>query len=286
MAICHVEWATLILPPGAEASVSEDAYLTLPEGWTELRFEREAFGSEGSSSLRVTAESESEDAAFDVLPVRFRRESGEETVRALDGQWQASRDDPSVPFSDVSPTTAFATRLTYTPHERERDEAICVAADAEDALAVAVWLAERSPDANALRRNVDLHSGSGSPSSHTSVLSDDEVLEIAFADGPNRCVLTGTKTNSHLIAVPYRYAPLLSTIRRTSRSVVRFPSTIETLVGAVSHDAWEEQRLGDLDFGAPLERVEPGRYRLPRDVVDAVAGADAEAFALRRLGEV
>ena len=264
--------------------MSEDAYLTFPEGWTEVRFEREAFGSDGCKGLRVTAECD--DARIDVLPVTYRREGGEETVQALDSAWQASRDDPSVPFSDVSPMTAFATRLTYRPHQRKRDEAICVAADAEDALAVGVWLAEHSPDAQALRRNVDLHSGSGSPSPNTSILSDDEVLDIVFADEPSRCVLSGTQTRSHLIAVPYRYAPLLSTIRRTRRSVVRFPSTIETLVGAVSHDAWEEYGLEDVDFEESVERVDPGRYRLPRDVVDAVAGADAEAFALRRLGEV
>ena len=264
--------------------MSEDAYLTFPEGWTEVRFEREAFGSDGCAGLRVTAECE--DATIDVLPVTYRRESGEETVQALDSVWRASRDDPSVPFSDVSPTTAFTTRLTYTPHQRQRDEAICVAADAEDALAVAVWLAEHSPDANALRRNVDLHSGSGAPSPNTPVLSDDEVLDIVFADEPNQCVLSGKQTRSHLIAVPYRYAPLLSTIRRTRRSVVRFPSTIETLIGSVCHDAWVEYGLEDVNFEESIERVDSGRYRLPRDVVDAVAGADAEAFALRRLGEV
>lgn len=264
--------------------MSEDAYLTLPEGWAEARFERESFGSDAVTGLRVTVERE--DATMDVIPVRYRRAGGEETVRALGDDWRASRADPSVPFSDVAPTTAFATRLTYAPHERVRDEAICVAADAEDALAVAVWLAAASEDADDLRRHVDLHSGSGSPSPNRPVLSDDEVLAAAFADEPNRCVRTGKETRSHLVALPYRYAPLLSGIRRTRGGVVRFPPTVERLVGAVSHTAWEERDLANVDFEASVERVEPGRYRLAPDVVDAVAGADAEAFALRRLGEV
>lgn len=267
-------------PPYDPLFMTEDATLSLPDGWTEAGFERGVYGPEDREGF--VAAVERADATVEVLPVRYRREDGAERVTALTEEWEASRSDPSVPIPDVSPRTAFATRLTYTPFDTEREEVVCVAADAGDALAVATWLASAAGDARELRRHVNNHAGSGSPT--TTGLSDDDVLAAAFADELRRCVFTGKTTSSHHVELPYRYAPLLSGARRTDPGVPRFPSTVRGLAGAVSHAAWDEHALEAVEFSAPVERDGPGEYRLAADVSDAVAGTDFEAYALRRLG--
>lgn len=260
--------------------MAADANLSLPDGWAEARFERDTYGPDDRDG--IVAAVERADATIEVVPVRYRRLDGSEVVTAIVEEWEAGRNDPSVPLPDVGPVTAFATRLTYTPFDTEREEVVCVAADAGDAFAVAVWLADAAADASELRHHVDNHAGSGSPTG--AALSDDDVLAAVSADEPERCVFTGTATRSHHVELPFRYAPLLSGARRTNSGVPRFPSTVRCLEGAISHAAWEEHELDEVDFEAPVERDDTGVYRLADRVADAVAGTDAEAYVLRRLG--
>jgi hypothetical protein len=260
--------------------MTDDAILSLADGWEEAGFDRDAFGPEDREGLVATLTRE--DATVEALPVRYRRQDGVETVTALTEDWEGDRQDPTVPVHDVDPTTAFATRLTYTPFDTVREEVVCVAGDPGDALAVGAWLAGASADARELRRHVNNHAGSGAPTGVP--LSDDDVLAAAFAEDPGRCVFTAKETRSHSVRLPFRYAPLLSAARRTGHGVPRFPSTIGGLEGVVSHAAWDEHDLHDVDFEAPIERVDAGEYRLDEAVVDAVAGTDAEAYALQRLG--
>lgn len=261
--------------------MAEDVLLTLTGGWTETRFERDTYGPDDREGVRATVERDA--AVVEVLPVEYRRESGVENVHALTEEWRGERSDPSVPLTDVPPTTAFATRLTYTPYDRERQEVVCLAADADDALAVALWLARAAEDARDLRRHVNRHAGMGSPTG--AALSDDDVLGAIFADEPTQCVYNACETEDHSIELPYRYAPLLSAARRTRMGVPRFPSTVRGLVGNVTDEAYEEYDLADVDLDVPIQRDDPGEYHLPEDVADAVAGTDAESYALVRLGE-
>lgn len=255
--------------------------LRLTGGWTETYFERDAYGPDDREGVRAAFERDAADV--EVLPVEYRRESGVENVHALTEEWRGERSDPSVPLTDVAPTTAFATRLTYTPYDRERQEVVCLVADADDALAVALWLVGAAEDARDLRRHVNRHAGMGSPTG--AALSDDDVLAAIHADEPTHCVYSADETDDHHIELPYRYTPLLSAARRTPVGVPRFPSTVRGLVGAVSEEAWEEHGLADVDFDAEVVREGPGEFRLSEDVADAVAGTDAEAYALVRFGD-
>lgn len=256
--------------------MTDDATLTLPDGWTEARFERDVYGPDDREGLRAAFRREA--MVVEALPVRYRREGGTETVEALTEDWTGGRSDPSVPLTDVGPLTAFATRLTYTPFDSQRQEIVCVAAAAGDALAVALWLAAAAEDARDMHRHVNRHAGLGSPTG--AALSDDDVLGACFADAPERCVYLATETSSHRIELPYRYAPLLSAARRTRAGVPRFPSTVRGLVGVVSEEAWAEHDLDSVDFDAPLQRDGPGEYHLAEGVADAVAGTDTESYAL------
>lgn len=261
--------------------MTADATLSLPDGWAEARFERGAYGADDRDGF--VAAVDREDATIEVVPVRYRRLDGTEVVTAITEEWEAGRNDPSVPPRDVDPVTAFATRLTYTPFDTGRQEVVCVATDAGDALSVAVWLAAAAADARELRRHVNNHAGSGSPTGAS--LSDDDVLEAIFDDEPERCVFTARETRSHRVELPFRYAPLLSGARRSKPGVPRFPSTVHGLEGVVSHTAWEQHGLEDVAFDAPIEREGPGEYKLAAGVADAMAGTDAEAYALRRFGD-
>lgn len=261
--------------------MSGNAHVTVPDGWSETSFERGVYGPDDRAGQ--TASLESDDAVIAVVPVRYRRQNGEQRIRALTADWRERRDDPAVPLGDVSPMTAFATRVTTRLRGRERQDTACVAADADDALAVAVWLA-RAGDADALRRRVERHAGTGVPTSGHAVIADDDVLRGFFADEPRRCLLTGTQTRSHRIEVPYRYVEVLSADRLRDHDEMRFPTTVRGLVGVVSHTAWEAFDLDDIDFGTALERVGPGRYRLDPGVVDIVTEASPEAFSLSGLG--
>jgi hypothetical protein len=259
----------------------DDATLSVPEGWTEVRFGRDAFGPDERAGIRASFERAS--ALVEVIPVRYRRQDGVETVRSLTETWTGKRTDPGVPRSDVGELTAFATRLTYTPFDTNRQEIVCVAADADDALAVALWLLIAAEDAEDLHRHVTRHAGQGSPTGASP--SDDHVLAATYSEAPDRCVYRATGTDDHRIELPYRYAPVLSGARRTGPGVPRFPSTVRGLAGLVSEDAWAEHGLDDLALDAPIERDGPGEYQLAADVADAVAGTDAGSYALVRLGE-
>lgn len=258
----------------------EDLTLSLPDGWTEARYESGEYGPDDRQGLEATLEQA--DATLEVLAVRYRRSDGSEEIEALTGDYRATRPDPAG-GGTVPTMTAFATVATFTPYERERAAVVTVAADAGDALAVAAWLAAASDDARELERNVRLHAGKRPPSRSDPALPDDDVLAATFAAEPDRCVYAGKETRSHRIEVPYRYAPLHDGARETPRGVPRFPSTIRGLVGVVSHDAWEERSLDSVAFDAPIERVDPGRYRLDADVAAVLEPTRADRFALARL---
>lgn len=263
--------------------MTDDTEFSPPSAWQETRFERGAFGPDGRQGFAATLMVD--DATLAVVPVRYRREGGEERLEAIDEDWSRVRDGPTVSPEPLEPTTAFAARLTQRSRGRDRETVLTVAADAGDALAPAGWLAAAATDADDLRRQAEHHAGVGAAGPGRAVLSDDDVLTAYFADEPERCVLTGTRTRSHRIELPYRYVQVLDGTRRTDRGVLRFPSTVRALVGVVSHGAWEDDGLAEVDFGAPLERVEAGRYRLDGSVVEAIRGADSAAFSLTRLDE-
>lgn len=259
-----------------------DATLALPDEFEETRFERGRFGPDDREGFVATVERAT--TTLSVLPVRYERTDGSETVTALDGDFEFER--AFAAGGDVARTTAFALRVRVRPFEKRHESLACIAADAGDALAAAVWLARASDDDAAMARHLRLHAGTQPSSRARPVLSDDDVLTALFADEPTRCVLTGKQTRSHEIRVPYRYAPLLDGIRYTDAGVVRFPTIVSGLAGAVSHAAWTDRDLDDVDFGAPLERDAPGRYSLDADAAAVLSDALAERFALRRPEDV
>lgn len=264
-----------------------DADLALPEEWTETDFERDTYGPDDTPGFEMTAERD--EATLAVLPVRFGREDDREEVRSLVSDLHLGRRDRAA--EDVPERTAFAVRVDYHPLGSERSDLVCFAADADDALAVLVWLARAGPDDRTLRRVLGAHRGTSS--GRDVVVADDEALDARLVGDADHCAATGRPTRSHRFVLPYRYFHLLAGGLRSDRDVPRFPRTVDHLAGALSHGAYEDHGLGDrdfgpsenLDFGTPVEREGPGEYRLDPDVAALAADLDATRLVLRRLGD-
>jgi|GEM_PF-6121186 len=241
--------------------------LRLPEGWRETRYdaERVAFVHEGGSPT------------LDVVAGEFEREDGAERfVADTDtGPFESERtrldERPDIPSSE------FVGVLAGVGGERSL---FAVAADRDDALAAAVWLATVADSDRAMRRATGLHEGAR-VSGFRAVVPDDDAVVASLAEEPERCVFTGKRTRSHELTLPYRYLPGLDNYPRTPLGTPRVPVVVTPLVGAVSHTAWEDRELGSIDFDVPLERVESGVYRYDSAVSDAITGADFERFTRR-----
>lgn len=253
------------------------------EAWTESQHERGTYGPDDRDGRTVAFERGTMEVA--VLPVRYAREEGRETVTALTRDLDFERRSPASFVSAVPRTTAFATYVGCEPVGSVRQDVVCVADDADDALAVACWLAGAADDDRSLAQHVRVHRGEQGLADPQAGVSDDDALVALFAADPDRCVVTGSPTSSHGVDLPYRYAPLLADLPHTKRGVPRFPDTVRTLAGSVSHRAWEERGFDDVDVSAPLERVDAGEYRLDEGVAAVVEDLDASRFALRRLGD-
>lgn len=262
--------------------MTDAARLDLPEEWTESAFERGTYGPMDREGLEAAFERDS--MRVSVLPARYRREQGEESLRGYTRDLDLSKRSPEVFGEDVAPQTAFAVHVEYRPVSATRETIVCVAADADDALAVGVWLARASDDDAELGRNVDHHRGT-QPATAGGGITDDDALAALFDDEADRCALTGRPSGSHDLTLPYRYYPLLEGHRTTARGVPRFPSDVASLAGVVSHTAWTERSLADVSFDAPLEREGAGSYALDADAAAVATDVHADAVTLRRLAD-
>lgn len=263
-------------------SRSQDEIGTLAiDRWKERRYERGQYGPDDRTGVDAVFERGSMTLA--VRPVFYQCLDGHEEIRGLTTDLDRTR-EPVAMLPDVAPRTAFGTCAEYRPYSSEESAVVCVANDADDALAAAVWLATGSDDDRDLQQHVHLHRGERVGLS-LAAMSDDDVLETLFADEPDRCVLSGRPTSGHRVELPYRYFPALDGSKRTPRGVPRVPCTVGSLIGVVSHTAWVDNDLDAVDFGAPLERVDSGTWALDDEVLRAVDGAKAAEFALERLGE-
>ncbi len=259
-------------------AVGEDALLSLPEKWTETGFKRDEYVVAGVRNEGLAATLEGQDEVTTaVVPVAVEHTArGKLSVKRLGGDTMVRRSTVP-PETVVSRRPGFATELTYERGGSERSTAYTVAEDADDALAVACWLAAavargRSPDRAARR-----HRG-------TDGTSDDVRVTGALRGTADRCLVSGRPTSSHPVELPFRYAPLLAGYPTTFRDVPAVPSRVGGLRAVLSHSAWTEHDLEEAAFESPLEREAPGEYRLSPAVVAAVRGGPAERVGYREMG--
>lgn len=162
--------------------------LSLPDAWVETAFRRDEFGPEDVAGVAATVETEADDAALSVVPVRYERTDGRDSVEALTGTFEHTAGGVEVHGPrDAAPRTAFALRVRFTPGASRREVVYAVTADGDDALAVACLLARACSDAADVRDCVDDHGGAGVGPASAATLSDDEAVDAALAAAPDRC---------------------------------------------------------------------------------------------------
>ncbi|MFB6299610.1 MAG: hypothetical protein ABEH65_05050 [Halobacteriales archaeon] len=269
------------------AGDSMAAVVSLPPDWTEREYRSGTFGPDDRAGIEATLELDPEDdpvVTVEVLPVRYRRTDGEERIEWLTQDLQFNRQD-FIRSGDVAPTTAFAVTATYTPVSREEQDLLCVAADADDALAIAVWLAQHTDNGRHMREHLQIHVGSHPNPKPQDINAGDEVLAATLPETPEDCLVSGTPTNSHHVRIPYRYYPYLPDAPHTSHGVPRFPSTVDSLAAVIAHRVWTNYDLSDGLFSAPLDRRDSGEYALKAPLCELLGEGSIERVALNRLGD-
>ncbi|MFB6147229.1 MAG: hypothetical protein ABEJ08_06025 [Halobacteriaceae archaeon] len=257
------------------------ADLSLPDNWAETGHARGRYGPDGTAGRTVTIERDTMELS--VVPVRYQRSDGEESIVGLTRDLQLSRPTAAAVGTTTAPVTGFALYAACEPAAARRTTVVCVAVNADDALAAAVWLARASDTDWDLQDHLDGRDGSAA---WAAGITDDDALGALFADEPDRCVVTGQPTRSHDLELPFRYYPLFDGARSTDRGVPRIPSTVSHLTGRISHTAWEAHGLGDVAPDTPVQRDRPGEYRLHPDLAAAASEMTADRFALHRLSDV
>lgn len=261
--------------------------LSIGDGWSEAAFERGTYGPDDREGL--AARFETADASVSVLPVRYERDG---TIVEIEGLTASVGMDGPAPDAFgprvVDRRTAFAVVAGEgTPGESgdaEDSTVYTLAADADDALAVACWLTAAAEGPRDLRECDRYHRGGHPTSGGIHALSDDERLHATLAETTDRCLFTGKPTGSHEVVLPLRYAAALGGYPENDAGLPAVPTAVERFEAAVSHQAWTEHGVDDLALDAPVERAGAGEYGLDDPTVAALATGDAERLRLVRPG--
>ena len=257
-------------------SVWSDTRLTVDEPWEETSFETGTYGPDGREGLEATLSFDA--GTLRVLPVQYLYDDGEETITALTDSIERSASHPGLPRTTAGPLTAFGVYVSYTHLGSTEGGWTFIATDPDDALAIAVWLTHGTESAKDLRRRMEARLGIGGS---RPALSSDEHLDALFVTEPTRCALTGKRTKSHRLELPYRYLPLFQ--GAMGDDTPPFPSTCRTLYGVVSHAAWEEHDLTEDGFQDGLTRTKPGAYEAREREVELARSIDAGRLSLERI---
>jgi len=275
---------------------------SIGDGWSEAAFERGTYGPDDREGL--AARFETADASVSVLPVRYERDGA---IVEIEGLTAAVGMDGPAPDAFgprvVDRRTAFAVVAgegvgnesggngseasesgTSEAADAESSTVYTLAADADDALAVACWLTAAAEDARDLRECDRYHRGAQPTSGGVHALSDDERLHATLAETTERCLFTGKPTGSHAVQLPLRYAAALGGYPENDAGLPAVPTAVERFEAAVSHQAWTEHGVGELALDAPVERARSGEYGLDDPTVAALATGDAEQLRLVRPG--
>lgn len=262
--------------------MTPDARLAVGDAWTEAEFERDTYGPDDREGL--LARFESDDASVAVLPVRYERDGTFVEIEGLTESVGMTGPAPDAFGPTTVPRrTAFAVVVSFSAESSADSDVYTLAADPEDALAVACWLTGAAATARELRAASRVHRGR-QPGGRSHALSDDERLHATLPDAPERCLFTGKPTNSHAVTLPLRHAAAFGDYPENDAGVPVVPTAIERFDAAVSHAAWTEHDVDAAALDAPVERAGPGDYRLDEGTVATLAAGVAEHLTLVRPG--
>ncbi|MFB6254392.1 MAG: hypothetical protein ABEI06_07275 [Halobacteriaceae archaeon] len=257
--------------------------LAIPASWEETTFTRDSFGPDDRAGIIAIFTAGTRSIAIE--PVRYSYADGQERVTGLNRDIDISRPDPLSEDYTVPRQTAFAVIVSYQPFSRSEENIVCISHDPDDALAISIWLADIGKNDRKLQRAIKRHAGVPVSTSQVMV-SDDDALSTLFTNNPTQCVITGKPTQSHSIEIPYRYYKYFDGMITTEVGMPRFPTTVHSIRGQISHNAWVDGDFDAIDFNAQLDRKTAGEYRFPQNTINVAEDMKAQYFTLRTLDDI
>lgn len=279
------------LPTEPETPMVTDEYeIHLADGWTEESFERETYGTEETPGIeaRITA---AENTELRIDPVEYEVIGRRRRIQGLEANFEASihSDDVAAKAQEADgplhEPCLFAVRAYYTPISSPEISTYTLTADGDDAVAVACWLSHAT-DPMSFGQAIEgaLQAQAGEDPDHYGIdyPSDEERVEDVCVKDPNRCVYSGQTTRSHLLRLPFRYAPLLEDYPENAEALPAVPPRVGGFEVAVSHTEWSDRGLSEGALEAPMEHIDSGVYQLTRDVAEQAEGFSVEATSFRQ----
>jgi hypothetical protein len=279
------------MPTEPEAPMVTDEYqIRLADGWTEESFERGTYGSENTPGVeaRFTA---AENTEISIDPVEYEVVGRRRRIQGLEADFESRvhSDDVAAEAREadgqIYEPCLFAVRAYYTPISSPEISTYTLMADADDAVAVACWLSHATYPMSlgqAIERALQAQAGEDPDHYGIDYPSDEERVEDVCVENPNRCFYSGKTTRSHLLRLPFRYAPLLKGHPENAEALPAVPSRVGGFEVAVSHTKWSDRGLSEEELEAPMEHIDSGVYQLPRDVAEQADRFPAEATSFRQ----
>ena len=260
--------------------VSDDYQITLADGWVEETFERGTYGPENTDGLSIQF-SAGREAEIHVVPVEYEVVGRRRRIQGLesDTEFQIISDESVLEAhragGHVYEPCLFAVQAHYTPISSPELAIYTLTTDADDALAAACWLSHATDPmgpGKAIDRVILAQEGGDPDHYGIDYPTDEQRFEDALVDEPNHCFYSGRTTRSHIIRLPFRYAPLLEGYPENVEELPAVPPRIRGLRVAVSHIEWQDRDLSEGSLTEPMNRLEEGVYQLTEDVAKQVNG--------------
>ncbi|SFL63359.1 hypothetical protein SAMN04487950_4426 [Halogranum rubrum] len=266
--------------------ITDDYQIRLADGWAEESFERGTYGSEDTSGVeaRFTA---AENTEIHIDPVEYEVVGRRRRIQGLEADFESRlhSDDVAAEANEaggrVYDPCLFAVRAYYAPISSPEISTYTLTTDADDAIAAACWLSHATDPMSlgqAIERVMQAQSGDDPDHYGIDYPTDEERVEDVLVADPNRCFYSGKTTRSHLLRLPFRYAPLLEDYPENAEALPAVPPQVAGFEVAVSHTEWSERSLSEGALEAPMERVEGGVYQLPTHVAKQADGFPVEAI--------
>ncbi|MDS0243174.1 MULTISPECIES: hypothetical protein [unclassified Haloferax] len=279
------------MPTEPEVSmVTSDYQIQLADGWTEKSFERGTYGSEDTPGVEAQFTA-AENTELRIDPVEYDVVGRRRRIQGLEADFESRVHSDDVATEarksggQIYEPCLFAVRAYYAPISSPEVSTYTLTTDADDALAAVCWLSHATDPMSlgqAIERALQAQAGEDPDHYGIDYPTDEERIENVFVEDPNRCFYSGKTTRSHLLRLPFRYAPLLEGYPENAEALPAVPSRVGGFEVAVSHTEWSDRGLSEGQLEEPIEHVDTGVYQLPHDVAEQADGFPVEATSFRQ----
>lgn len=233
---------------------------------------------------RFTASGNTE---FHTAPVEYEVVGRRRRIQGLEEDFEAREhsDDVAAEANSaggrIYEPCLFAVQAYYAPISSPEISTYTLTTDADDAIAAACWLSHATDPMSlgqAIERVIQVQAGGDPDHYGIDYPTDEDRVDDVFVEDPNRCFYSGKTTRSHLLRLPFRYAPLLKDYPENVEALSAVPPRVDGFQVAVSHSEWQEHSLSEGALTEPMYRVEEGVFQLSDRIASQADGFPAETL--------